>query len=129
MARNQKSNERKPTERELNQRQALKNAEAARASHRSQIPGVPDDSEVIQATAAALAAPIEGAHDALREDERARVESKTGTRADEVAGPRAADAPNVTATGKKRDKTPDRAEDAEWDPLAATAEHRSPKRK
>jgi hypothetical protein len=66
-----------PSERELSQHQALKNAEAARDTHRSHIPGVADDSEAIQGRVAALAAPIEGAADALREDKRARVRSQS----------------------------------------------------
>jgi hypothetical protein len=116
----------KPTERELSQRQAMENAAAARDTHRSAIPGVADDSEAIQGWAAALAAPIEGAADALREDERARVRSKSHPGdADDVRGPRPEDTPNVTDEDRRREKPPARKEDAEWDPLAATAEHRS----
>lgn len=121
-----KNESKKPTERELSQRQALENADAARDTHRSDIPGVADDSEVIQGSVAAMAAPVEGAADAMREDERARVRSKSpGARTDNVTGPRPADTPNVTAEGERRAKPPTRAEDAEWDPLKATAEHRS----
>ena len=121
---------RRPTERaserELSQQQAVKNAEAARDTHRSHTPGVPNDSEVIQGWTAALAAPIEGVADALREDERARVRSQSPAgKADDVAGPRATDAPNVTEQGQRRAKPPTRPEEAEWDPLKATAEHRS----
>ena len=119
-----------PTERELSQRQAMKNAAAARETHRSGIAGVADDSEAIQGWAAALAAPIEGAADALREDERARVRSKGGSSdVDDVTGPRPEDTPNVTSQDQRREKPPARKEDAEWDPLAATAEHRSKDRK
>ncbi|MGH6610453.1 MAG: hypothetical protein ACRECQ_09360 [Burkholderiaceae bacterium] len=115
-----------PTERELSQRQAMENAEAARDTHRSHIPGVADDSEVIQGAAAAAAAPIEGAADAMREDERARVRSKSpAAKVDNITGPRPADAPNVTEQDQRRKDPPTRPEDAEWDPLAATAEHRS----
>lgn len=121
-----KDESKKPTERELSQRQALENADAARATHRSGIPGVADDSELIQESVAALAAPVEGAADAIREGERARVRSKSpGAKADNVTGPRPADTPNVTAEGERRAKPPTHAEDAEWDPLKATAEHRS----
>lgn len=116
----------KPTERELSQRQALENADAARNTRRSGIPGVADDSEVIQESVAALAAPVEGAADAMREDERARVRSKSpDAKADNVTGPRPTDTPNVTSGRQRRAQPPARAEDAEWDPLAATAEHRS----
>lgn len=119
-------NDDKPNERELSQQQALKNAEAARDTHRSHMPGVDDDSEAIQGWAAALGAPIEGAADALREDERARVKSQSPAgKADNVTGPRPADAPNVTEQGGRRAQPPTRAEDAEWDPLKATADHRS----
>ncbi len=112
--------------RELSQQQAVKNAEAARDTHRSHLPGVADDSEAIQGWTAALAAPIEGAADALREGERARVESQSpGGKADDVTGPRPTDAPNVSEEGRRRAHPPTRAEDAEWDPLKATAEHRS----
>ncbi len=121
---------RKPTERELSQRQALENADAARETRRSNIPGVADDSEVIQGSVAALAAPIEGAADAMREDERARVRSKSpGANADSVTGPRPADTPNVTSEGQRRTKPPVSPEDAEWEPRAATAEHRSAENK
>ena len=114
------------SERELSQQQALKSAQAARDTHRSHTPGVADDSEAIQGWAAALAAPIEGAADALREDERARVQSQSPAgKADDVSGPRPTDAPNVTEEGRRRAQPPTRAEDAEWDPLKATAEHRS----
>ena len=112
--------------RELSQKQAVKNAEAARDTHRSHTPGVADDSEVIQGWTAALAAPIEGAADALREDERTRVKSQSPAgKADDVTGPRPTDAPNVTEQGQRRAQPPTRPEDAEWDPLKATAEHRS----
>lgn len=115
-----------PSERELSQQQAVKNAEAARDTHRSHTPGVADDSEAIQGWAAALAAPIEGAADALREDERARVKSQSPAgKVDAVTGPRSTDAPNVTEEGRRRAQPPTRAEEAEWDPLKATAEHRS----
>jgi len=115
-----------PSERERSQQQAVKNAQAARDTHRSQMPGVADDSEAIQGWAAALAAPIEGAADALREDERARVQSQSPAgKTDDVIGPRPADAPNVTEQGRRRAQPPTRSEDAEWDPLKATAEHRS----
>ncbi len=115
-----------PSERELRQQQAVKNAEAARDTHRSHTPGVADDSEAIQGWAAALAAPIEGAADALREDERARVKSQSPAgKVDAVTGPRSTDVPNVTEEGRRRAQPPTRAEDAEWDPLKATAEHRS----
>lgn len=122
--------DRRPTEhattRELSQQQAMKNAEAARDTHRSHMPGVADDSEAIQGWTAALAAPIEGAADALREDERARVNSQSpASKADDVTGPRPTDAPNVTEQGRRRAQPPTRPEDAEWDPLKATAEHRS----
>ena len=117
-----------PTERELSHRQAMENAASARATHRSGIPGVDDDSEAIQGWAAALAAPIEGAANALREDERARVRSKSPvTKVDNVVGPRREDTPNVTDQGERREKPPSQKEDAEWDPLAATAQHRSSK--
>ncbi|HVF17193.1 MAG TPA: hypothetical protein VNA21_09785 [Steroidobacteraceae bacterium] len=105
------------TTRELSQQQAMKNAEAARDTHRSHTPGVDDDSEAIQGWAAALAAPIEGAADALRENER--------TKADDVNPPRPTDEPNVTNQSERRAQPPTRTEDAEWDPLKATAEHRS----
>ncbi len=119
-----------PTERELSHRQAMENAASARATHRSGIPGVDDDSEAIQRWAAALAAPIEGAADAMREDERARVRSKSPVaKVDNVVGPRPEDTPNVTAEGDRRERPPSHKEDAEWDPLSATAEHRSGKRK
>ena len=118
-----------PTERELSQRQAMENAAAARDTHRSTIPGVADDSEAIQGWAAALAAPLEGAADALREDERARVRSDAPGGADDVTGPRPEDTPNVTGRNQRREKPPTRKEDAEWDPLAATAEHRTKDRK
>jgi hypothetical protein len=119
-----------PTERELSQRQAMKNAESARDTHRSHIPGVADDSEAIQGWAAGLAAPIEGAADALREDERKRVRSKSAAAGvDDVTGPRPEDTPNVTRAGRRREQPPTRKEDAEWDPLAATAEHRTGGRK
>ena len=52
-----------PTERELSHRQAMENAASARATHRSGIPGVDDDSEAIQGWAAALAAPGRAEHD------------------------------------------------------------------
>ena len=112
--------------RELSQQQAMKNAEAARDTHRSHTPGVADDSEVIQGWTAALAAPIEGAADGLREDERTGPDSQSpGSKADDVTGPRSTDAPNVGEQGRRRVQPPTRAEDAEWDPLKATAEHRS----
>lgn len=120
-----KSNE-EPTEREVSQRQAHNQAQAARDTHRSNIPGVADDNEAVQGWVAALAAPIEGAADALREDERARVLSKSPVAdSDDVTGPRATDAPNVTSEGQRRQQPPTRPEDAEWDPLKATAEHRT----
>ena len=116
----------KPTEREISQKQAIENAEAARATHQPGIPGVPDDNPVIQGWVAAMAAPIEGAADAMREDERDRVSSKSPTdNRDDVTGPRYTDAPNVTQGGKPRASVPTRPEDAEWDPLKATAEHRT----
>ena len=114
------------TTRELSKQQAMKNAEAARDTHRSHTPGVDDDSEAIQGWAAALAAPIEGAADALREDERVRVNSQSpDAKADAVNQLRPTDEPNVTDQGRRRAQPPTRAEDAEWDPLKATAEHRS----
>ncbi len=97
-----KGESKKPTERELSQRQALENADATRDTRRSDIPGVADDSEVIQGSVAALAAPIEGAADAMREGERARVRSKSpGAKTDDLTGPRPADTPNVTNEGKR----------------------------
>lgn len=123
---NDKSASRGPSVREVSQRQAAENAKDARDTHRSNIPGVDDDSEAVQGWVATLAAPIEGAADALREDERARVKSKSPVgEVDSVTGPRPADAPNVTASGERRAQPPSRAEEAEWDPLKATAEHRS----
>ena len=119
----------KPTEREISQRQAIENAQAARATHQSGIPGVPDDNPAIQGWVATMAAPIEGAADAMREDERDRVSSKSpNADRDDVTGPRSTDAPNVTEQGKPRASVPTRPEDAEWDPLRATAEHRTPEK-
>lgn len=115
-----------PTEREISQKQAIENAQAARATHQSKIPGVPDDNPAIQGWVAAMAAPIEGAADALREVERDRVSSKSPSdNRDDVVGPRLTDAPNVTNEGQPRASVPTRPEDAEWDPLKATAEHRT----
>lgn len=114
------------TDRARSQRQATENADAARDTRRSSAPGADDDSEVIQGWVAGLAAPVEGAADALREDERSRVRnasSSPGT--DDVTGPRSEDAPNATAGGERRAKPPTRPEDAESDPLDNTAEHRS----
>lgn len=116
------------SERELSKQQALKNAQAARDAHRSHKPGVDDDSEAIQGWAATLAAPIEGAADALPENERTRVRGQDAA-ANEGTGPRATDAPNVTDDGRRRAQPPTRSEDAEWDPLKATAEHRSNERR
>ncbi|MBC8120131.1 MAG: hypothetical protein H7X75_11205 [Burkholderiaceae bacterium] len=119
----------KPTEREISQKQAIENAQAARATHQSAIPGVPDDNPAIQGWVAAMAAPIEGAADAMREGERERVASKSSNdKRDDVAGPRSTDEPNVTNEGKPRASVPTRPEDAEWDPLKATAEHRTPEK-
>ena len=120
------SSSRQPSEREISQRQAVDNANAARDTHRSKLPGVDDDSEAIQGWVATLAAPIEGAADSIREDERARVKSKSPAgEVDSVTGPLAADAPNVPDSGQRKTQPPSRSEDAEWDPLKATAEHRS----
>lgn len=95
-----------PSEREISKRQALENAAAARDTRRSHKPGVDDDSEVIQTTVETLAAPIEGAHNALREGEQSRILRKSRASGNDVTSSRLTEVVNVTSTHKKRQTAP-----------------------
>jgi len=70
------------TERQVSQRQARANAQAARDTRKSHREGLDDDSEIVESLVGTLAAPVEGTLDSMRERERsaARGEDLGATR-------------------------------------------------
>lgn len=104
------------TERQISQRQARENADAARDTRRSHQPGVDDDSDIVRSLVGTLGAPVEGALDSLRERER-RAEHGQDVGPDQVggvSGQRAEDIPQYGA--ERRGKVPTKPEDAEAEP-------------
>ena len=102
--------------RAASKRQARTNAEQAKESRRWNKPGVDDDSELVQSAVGALAAPVEGALDSLREGERSAArtdrpdERETGS-----ASPKRQD--NVPLQERAPGaKIPTKPEDAEAEP-------------
>ena len=106
----------KATEREISQRQARENADAARDTRRSHQPGVDDDSEIVRSLVGTLGAPVEGALDSLRERERLaeRGQDPGPDQVGGVSGQRASDIPHHDR--ERAGTVPTKPEDAEAEP-------------
>lgn len=106
----------RPSEREVSQRQARENADAARDTRRSHRPGVDDDSEIVRSLVGTLGAPVEGALDSVRERERyaERGQDLGPDQVGGVSGQRTEDIPRHD--DKARGTVPTRPEDAEAEP-------------
>lgn len=121
-SKDRKTPQRRPTEREVSQRQARETAEAARDTRKSHRPGVDDDSEIVRSMVGTLGAPVEGALDSIRERERAaaRGQDPGPDQVGGVSGQRAADIPHYDGDAKSNPragaKVPTRPEDAEAEP-------------
>lgn len=109
-----KAAQRRPTEREVSQRKARENAEAARDTRKSHRPGVDDDSEIVRSMVGTLGVPVEGALDSIRERERAaaRGQDPGPDQVGGVSGQRAADVRHYDRDAK----VPTRPDDAEAEP-------------
>jgi hypothetical protein len=104
----------RPGDREVSQRQARENAEAARDTRRSDEPGVDDDSDIIESLVGTLGAPVEGALEEVQERERyaQRGEDLGPDQVGGVTGQRTQDIPHY---GRKS-TVPTQPSDAEAEP-------------
>ena len=110
------SKDKDPSDRQISQRQARENADAARDTRKSHRPGVDDDSDIVESLVGTLGAPVEGALDSMRERERyaERGEDLGPDQVGGVTGQRTEDIPHYDA--ERPAKVPTKPEDAEAEP-------------
>src|SRR5512140_3257533 len=108
--------DRKASDREVSQRQARENADAARDARKAHAPGVDDDSDIVESLVGTLGAPIEGTLDSMRERERyaERGEDLGPDQVGGVTGQRDEDIPHYD--GERRASVPTKKQDAEAEP-------------
>lgn len=106
------------------QRQVRENAQEARPTPESDKAGVDDDSSVMQSMVAALAAPVEGALDSVRERERFAKQGRDlgPDQVGGISGQRAQDIPTV-GDDEPKGKVPQRPDDVEAEPIDTTDDH------
>lgn len=106
------------------QRQVRENAQEARPTAESDKAGVDDDSSVMQSMVAALAAPVEGALDSVRERERFAKQGRDlgPDQVGGISGQRAQDIPAV-GDDEPKGKVPQRPDDVEAEPIDTTDDH------
>jgi hypothetical protein len=106
------------------QQQAPENAQDARRTRKSDTAGVDDDSSVTQSMVAALAAPVEGALDSVRERERFAKQGRDlgPDQVGGISGQRAQDIPHV-GDDEPKANVPQRLHDAEAEPIDTTDDH------
>jgi hypothetical protein len=106
------------------QQQARENAQDARQPRKSDKSKVDDDSSVMQSMVAALAAPVEGALDSVRERERFAKQGRDlgPDQVGGISGQRAQDIPTVS-DDEPKGKVPQRPDDVEAEPIDTTDDH------